>query len=198
MLLKQQLNAVKSHMELQTVVTQMMNTKYMEVNKSTTTKKYQRIHPYLLFNKAKSGQEKNRNQQISVHCNTSPHHFKCSSYLKWFGEVFDSVTLLLLLRALRLCTWRSRLCEKAESNTCRDDRRPGLLRTEQVSAGLSRDLHSARCGSNRQQPCVTASEWAVITAVQEAKMFSCRDETRRAHTNTFTRQCPCKPPFHNW
>lgn len=39
MLLKQQLNAVKSHMELQTVVTQMMNTKYMEVNKSTTTKK---------------------------------------------------------------------------------------------------------------------------------------------------------------
>lgn len=107
--------------------------------------------------------------------------------------MFDLFTLLLLLEPPRLCTWRSRLCEKAESNTCRDDRRPGLLRNEQVSAGLSRDLRSARCGSNRQQPCVTASKWAVITAVQEAKMFSCRDETRQAHTNTSTHSAHASP-----
>lgn len=78
MLLKQQLNAVKSHMELQTVVTQMMNTKYMEVNKSTTTKKYQRIHPYLLFNKAKSGQEK---MEINKSASTATHHLTISNVL---------------------------------------------------------------------------------------------------------------------
>lgn len=79
MLLKQQLNAVKSRMELQTVVTQMMNTKYMEVKKSTTKKKkYKRIHLYLLFNKAKSGQEK---MEINKSASTATHHLTISNVL---------------------------------------------------------------------------------------------------------------------
>lgn len=62
------------------------------------------------------------------------------------------------------------------------------VRRRKVNAGLSRDLHSARRGSDSVSLCEKVG--GNYSCAEEGRMFSRRDEIRRKHTEAHT-QCPC-------